>query len=175
MNLECAVVRSDIKNGRALFPNGVVFNASKLKLLSNGEINLRNDKIDFTIVPSLNKLADGDLTQALASFVKVGGTLTHPKVQLDKTSALTTVVGTVMTGGVYLGSEVLLDGQDSPCYTALKGTSFADRFPKPTGVKATTKNVYQDVNKQAKDTIKDLGGVAKELLGAFKSGLKQGN
>lgn len=174
MNVECAVVRSDIKDGRAMFPNGVVFNASKLKLLSNGEINLKNDKIDFTIVPSLNKLADGDLTQALASFVKVGGTLTHPKVQLDKTSALTTVVGTVMTGGVYLGSEVLLDGQDSPCYTALKGTKFADRFPKPTGVKATTKNVYQDVNKQAKDTIKDLGGAAKDLLGAVKNGLKKG-
>lgn len=175
MSVECAVVRSDIKDGRALFPNGVVFNASKLKLLSNGEINLKNDKIDFTILPSMNKLADGDLTQALASFVKVGGTLTHPKIQLDKTSALTTVVGTVMTGGVYLGSEVLLDGQDSPCYTALKGTQFADRFPKPKGVKATTKNVYQNVNKQAKDTIKDLGGAAKDLLGAVKNGLKKGN
>lgn len=174
MNVACAVVRSDIKGGKALFPNGIVFNGSKLKLISSGSINLVNDKIDFTVAPSLNKLADGNITQALASFIKLGGTLEHPKVGLDQASALTTIVGTMATGGAYLGSEVLLNGDDSPCYTALAGTQYASRFPKPSGVKATTKDVYQDVGKQTKDVVKGLEGAAKNLLGAFTGGSKKG-
>lgn len=175
MSVACAVVRSDIKNGKAVFPNGIVFDGSKLKVVSNGNINLVNDKIDFTIAPALNKLADGNIAQALASFIKLQGSLQNPKIGLDKTSALTTVVGSVMTGGVSLGAEVLLDGNNSPCYTALSGTKYASRFPKPTGVKATTQNAYKDVGKQTKAVVKGVEGAAKNLIGAFKDSLKKGN
>lgn len=174
MSVACAVVRSDIKGGKATFPNGIVFDGSKLKVVSSGSINLANDKIDFTIAPAMNKLADGNITQALASFIKLQGTLQNPKIGLDKASALTTVVGTMMTGGVYLGSEVLLDGSSSPCYTALAGTKYASRFPKPTGVKAATKGAYQDVGKQTKAVVKGFEGATKNLIGAFKDTLKKG-
>lgn len=174
MDVACAVVRSDIKDGKAMFPSGIVFNGSKLKLVSSGNINLVNDKIDFTVAPSLNKLADGNITQALASFIKLTGTLEKPKIRLDQTSALTTIVGTMATGGAYLGSEVLLNGDDSPCYTALAGTKYAGRFPKPTGVKATTKDVYQDVGKSTKAVVKGVEGAAKNLIGAFTGELKKG-
>lgn len=122
----------------------------------------------------MNKLADGNITQALASFIKLTGTLEKPKVRLDQTSALTTIVGTMATGGAYLGSEVLLNGDDSPCYTALAGTKYASRFPKPTGVKATTKDVYQDVGKSTKAVVKGVEGAAKNLIGAFTGELKKG-
>lgn len=174
MSVACAVVRSDIKGGKATFPNGIVFDGSKLKVVSSGSINLTNDKIDFTIAPAMNKLADGNITQALASFIKLQGTLQNPKIGLDKASALTMVVGTMMTGGVYLGSEVLLDGSSSPCYTALAGTKYASRFPKPTGVKAATKGAYQDVGKQTKAVVKGFEGATKNLIGAFKDTLKKG-
>lgn len=174
MSVACAVVRSDIKDGKATFPSGIVFDGSKLKVVSSGTVNLTNDKIDFTIAPAMNKLADGNITQALASFIKLQGTLQNPKIGLDKTSALTTVVGTMMTGGVYLGSEVLLDGASSPCYTALAGTKYASRFPKPTGVKAATKGAYQDVGKQTKAVVKGFEGATKNLIGAFKDTLKKG-
>ncbi len=172
MEVTCAVVRSDIKNGKANFPQGIVFDASKLKLVGSGSANLVNDKIDFTLAPAMNKLADGNLTQALASFIRLKGTIDNPKIGLDKTAALTTVVGTVATGGVYLGSEVLLNGDGSPCYTALEGTQYASRFPKPSGVAATTKGAYQDVSKQAKDVVKGLSGAAKNLLNSFTGDLK---
>lgn len=174
MSVACAVVRSDIKGGKATFPNGIVFDGSKLKVVSSGSINLTNDKIDFTIAPAMNKLADGNITQALASFIKLQGTLQNPKIGLDKASALTTVVGTMMTGGVYLGSEVLLNGSSSPCYTALAGTKYASRFPKPTGVKAATKGAYQDVGKQTKAVVRGFEGATKNLIGAFKDTLKKG-
>lgn len=168
MDVACAVVRADIKNGVANFPSGVVFDASKLKLVSNGTINMVNDKIDFTIAPTLNKLADGNITQALASFVKIAGTLSNPELKLDKAATLTTVLGSIMSGGAYLGTEILFNDDETPCYVALMGTKYASRFPEPKGVKATTKNVYQDVNKQVKDAVKELGGVAKDLLGVLR-------
>ena len=175
MDVACAVVRADFGKGQATFPSGIVFNGSKLQVVGSGSINLVNDKIDFTIAPTLNKLADGNIAQALASFVKLEGTLEKPKVGIDTRSALTTIVGTVASGGAYLGSEILLNGSDSPCYTALAGTAYASRFPKPSGVKAATKDAYQDVNKTAKDAVKGLEDAAKDILGAFANGLKKGN
>ena len=175
MDVACAVVRADFGKGQATFPSGIVFNGSKLQVVGSGSINLVNDKIDFTIAPTLNKLADGNIAQALASFVKLEGTLEKPKVGIDTRSALTTIVGTVASGGAYLGSEILLNGSDSPCYTALAGTMYASRFPKPSGVKAATKDAYQDVNQTAKDAVKGLEDAAKDILGAFANGLKKGN
>ena len=175
MDVACAVVRADFGKGQATFPSGIVFNGSKLQVVGSGSINLVNDKINFTIAPTLNKLADGNIAQALASFVKLEGTLEKPKVGIDTHSALTTIVGTVASGGAYLGSEILLNGSDSPCYTALAGTTYTSRFPKPSGVKAATKDAYQDVNKTAKDAVKGLEDAAKDILGAFANGLKKGN
>ena len=175
LELSCAVVRADIGNGKATFPKGIVFNGSKLRLVGSGDINLVNDQMSFTIAPTLNKLADGNIAQALASFVKLEGTLEEPKIGLDTRAALTTVVGTMASGGAYLGSEVLLSGDDSPCYTALQGTSYAAKFPKPSGVKAATKDAYQDVNQTAKDTMKGLENAAKNLFGAFTDSLRKEN
>ncbi len=173
MDVACAVVRTDIKNGVANFPSGIVFDGSKLKLVSSGTINMVNDEINLTIAPTLNKLADGNITQALASFVRIAGTLSHPKLKLDKTATLTTVLGTIVSGGTYLGAEAMLSGDDTPCYAALVGTKYVSRFPKPKGIKAGTKNVYQDITKQAKSMVKDVGGVAKDFFGVLKNNLEK--
>ena len=172
MDITCGVIRADFKNGMATFPNSVVFDSSELKLISNGTLNLKNDKLNFTVAPTMNKLASGNIAQALAGFVKMGGTISNPKVKLDTSSALTTVVGAVMTSGASLGADVLLSGNDSPCYTALKGTKYATRFPKPTGVKAETKDVYNDTMQQTKEAVKEIGDAAKGLLKGFKNQLK---
>ena len=169
LDLTCAVVRADIAAGKVSFPNGIAVDSKQLTVVSDGKLNLINDNISFTIEPSLNKLAKGNIAQALASFIKVGGTIQDPKILLDNQEALKTVVGVVATGGVaYLGSQVMLNGDGAPCYTALKGTAYASRFPKPTGVKATTQDVYNDTTQQLKDGVKDLKNTAKDILGILK-------
>ena len=173
MDLTCAVVRADLGGGKAKFPKGIALDSKQLTIVSDGNINLVNDNIAFTIEPSFNKLANGNITQALASFIKVVGTLEQPQIRLDDEQALKTVVGVVATGGVaYLGSQVMLNGSGAPCYTALEGTPYASRFPKPTGVRATTQDVYNDATKQIKDSVKgsvkDLKNTAKDLLDAFR-------
>ena len=167
LDVICSVVRADFKNGKADFPKGIVLNAEEIKLVGNGNINLVNDKIDFTVAPMLNKLAEGNVTQALVSFMKIDGSLNNPKLSLDKSSALTTIIGSVATGGVYLGSEIVLSEDDNPCYNSLIGTKFENRFPKPKGVKTTTKDAYQDASASTKEAVKDLGNAAKDLLNAF--------
>ncbi len=170
IDLNCAVVRADVSGGKAVFPQGIALSSKQLALVSDGSINLLNDQINFTIQPSMNKLADANITQALASFIKVAGTLNEPKIRLDDKEAIKTIIGVAATGGTaYLGSQVLLDGSSSPCYTALQGTAYASRFPKPTGVKAETQNVYQDATKQINKDIKDLKNAAKGLLKSLKT------
>lgn len=169
LDLTCAVVRADIAGGTAVFPRGIAFDSKQLTIVSDGRVNLLNDKLNFTIEPSMNKLMSGNVTQALASFIKVGGTLDNPKVGIDDKQALKTIVGVAATGGVsYLGSQVFLNGDGSPCYTALEGTPYASRFPKPSGVKATTQNVVEGTEKQLKQGLKNIKNTAKDILNSFK-------
>ncbi len=172
LNVECAVVNTKIKGGKAEFNKGIVFNSDKLQLVSSGNVNLVNDKIDFTISPTLNKLSKGNLTQALASFVRLGGKLQNPSIKLDKTSAVSTVVGTLATNGLYLGGEVLLGSDDNLCYNALQGTKYANRFTKKESVMNSAKESYQDVAGQARDAAKEIGDAAKGLFKSFKKSLK---
>ena len=169
LNLNCAVMRADFGNGKAIFPNGIAVDSDLLMLISDGSINLINDKLSFTIEPSLNKLASGNIAQALASFIRLSGTLQNPQLKLDDTEALKTIVGVVATGDAnYLGSQMLLAGNGTPCYKALEGTKYANKFPKPTGVRAETQEIYQDTTKQIKDGLQGLQNTAKDLLKMFK-------
>ncbi len=169
MELTCAVIRADLKAGKAEFPNGIAIDSNQFTLVSNGDINLVNDQISFTVEPSMNKLAQGNVAQAMASFIKIVGTLQNPKIRLDKSEALKTLAGVAMTGGVsYLGSQVLLNGSGEPCYVALEGTKYANLFPKPTGVKAASQEMYNDATKQIKKELKSLENTAKDFLKMFK-------
>ena len=165
IDLNCAVVRSDIGSGKAVFPKGIAVSAKQMTVVSDGSINLANDKIDFSIKPNIT---DVNVVQAIASFIKVKGTLENPKIAIDDKTAAKAIIGVAATGGTaYLGSQ-LLEVDSSPCYTALKGTAYQDRFPAPSGVAATTRNVYQDAEKQIGSGIKDLKNTAKDIIGIFK-------
>ena len=124
--------------------------------------------MNFTIAPTLNKLVDGNITQALASFVKIEGTVNKPKLRLDTSSAINTIVGAVATGGISFGGEVLLSGDDDPCRSSLKNTKYANKYAQTKGIKSGTKRAYQEVNKQAKEAVKELEKAAKNLLNSFK-------
>ena len=166
IDVSCAVVRSDIKDGKAVFPKGIALNAEQMTVVSDGNINLLNDKIDFSIKPNIT---DVSVIQAIASFIKVQGTLQNPKIVLDDMTAARTVIGVAATGGTfYLGSQ-LLQADSSPCYTALKGTSYQNRFPAPSGVVADTQDVYQDTERQINETIVDVKKAAKDFLNMLKN------
>lgn len=179
VNLNCAVVRADLGGGKVVFPNGIALDSSQLNLVSNGSINLINDKLDFSIHPFSGKVVDTNVAQAISSLIKVKGTIEDPKIALDDKQALKTIVGMAAAGPAYLGSQLVLDADSAPCHTALAGTSYKDVFPAPTGVKAAGQDAYKDTSKAvgdsvkaitgtAKDTAKELEGAAKDILNMFK-------
>ena len=110
------------------------------------------------------------MVQAISSLLKVKGTLENPKLAIDDKEALKTVIGIAATGGTaYLGSKLALDADSSPCYTALQGTAYANRFPQPAGVQAAGQDVYKGVTQGVDDSVKMLKDTAKDILGIFKT------
>lgn len=169
LDLACAVIRADLGGGKASFPKGIAVQSKQLSLVSDGNINLVNDKLDFSLRPFSGKVVDTNVAQAISSMIKIKGTLESPKVALDDKEALKTIVGVAATGGTaYLGSKLLLDVDSSPCYTALQGTPYASRFPKPTGVQAAGQDIYNDTSAVVNGQIKAIEGVAKDVLSIFK-------
>lgn len=168
LDLNCAVVRADFANGRATFPKGIVLSSEQLGIVSDGYVNMENEKLNFTIQPFAGKLTDTNIAQTLTSFFKVVGTVQKPKIALDSKETLEAIVGIAATGGTaYLGSKIVMDSASSPCYTALTGTPYANMFPKPTGVVQTTKDVYKDTAKELKNDLNSLKNSAKDFLGVL--------
>ena len=165
MSLKCAVLRADFKDGKAVFPKGIVFDSKKMMVVGDGNINLKNDKIDIAIKPFNGNLTDTNIAQALSSLVKIGGTVSNPGISIDTASVVKNVVGVAMTGPVYLGSQLLLDADSAPCYTALKGTAYDNMFEAPKGVKAGAQNVYQGTSDAISSGINAVTGAAGAVAG----------
>ncbi|MBQ8436167.1 MAG: AsmA family protein, partial [Alphaproteobacteria bacterium] len=169
IDIACAALHSDLSDGKATFPQGIALESKQIYLVSDGSINLQNDKIDFSIQPNIK---DVNLVQAISSFIKIKGTLQNPKLTLDNTSAAKAIIGVAATGGTaYLGSQ-FMSSDSAPCHTALKGTVYASRFPAPQGAINNAKDVYQGAEKQINKSIKDLKNTAKDVINIFKNSLK---
>jgi len=164
LNLACAVVRADFKDGLVKIPSGIVVNADKFTIVSSGDINLKNDKINLGVKPFGGKLSDTNIAKALSSLVKLTGTLQKPSVGVDTANVVKNVVGATMTGPVYLGAQLVMENDDSPCYTALKGTGYETRFPEPSNI---AKSTGDDVGKVLDDSVGMVKEQAKGLLNMF--------
>ena len=160
LNMECAVLRADFKDGLATMPNGIVVKADKFTVVANGKVNLKNDKISVSFKPFAGKLTDTNIAKALSSLVQVTGTIQKPTIGVDTANAVKNIVGAAMTGPAYLGAQMVLENDDSPCYTALKGTGYETRFPESSNIiKSTGDDVGQVVDggvDMVKDTAKAL-------------------
>lgn len=161
LDMSCAVVRADFKNKKMVFPNGIAVNADKFTVVADGDINLKNDKLSISIKPFAGKITDTNIAKALSSLVKLTGTISNPKIGVDGANAIKTIVGVTTAGPVYLGSQMLLENDGSPCYTALVGTGYENKFPKPKNVASTT---AKDVSKLLDDSVDVVKDTTKGLL-----------
>lgn len=172
MNLNCAVVRSDIKNGVAEFPKGIAFDANDFYVVADGSVNLYNEKIDLGLQPFSGRITDTNVSSVLGSLLSISGTISNPSVGLNKTQTAKAVVGIIATGGLYNAGDMLLSADSSPCYTALQGTAYANHFKAAEGgVKNDASKTYSDTKDAfkksltgTKDAVKDLGNQAGSLL-----------
>ena len=168
LSMSCFVVRSDITDGNVSFPKGIAFKSNKITVVSDGSVNLKNDKINLSIKPFNGKISDANVAQVISSMLKVGGTIQKPNLTIDNSAVLTNVIGYAAAGPAFLGSQLLLDADDSPCYTALKGTSYEKMFPVPSAVKTTGQNIYQGANQAVNESINLVNGAAKGVVNLLK-------
>ena len=101
-------------------------------------------------------------------MIKIAGTVENPKIAIDDSAVIKNVVGIAAAGPAFLGSQMVLDVDESPCYTALKGTAYQDMFPAPKGVKATGQGVYQGTSEAVSDSVDMLKNTAKDVINLFK-------
>ena len=170
LNMSCAVVRADFKDKKAYFPNGIVVNADKFTIVANGDINLENDALSISVKPFAGKLTETNIAKALSSLVKLTGTISNPKIGVDSANAIKTIVGVTTAGPVYLGAQMLLESDGSPCYSALVGTGYEKRFPEPKNVVSTTSEDVGKILDDSVGTVKDTTkGLINLLSGSFKA------
>ena len=131
-----------------------------MMIVGDGNVNLKNDKLDIAIKPFNGNLTDTNIAQALSSLVKIGGTVSKPSIAIDTASVVKNVAGVALTGPAFLGAQLLLDADSAPCYTALKGTTFGDMFEAPSGVKSGAQNVYQGTSDVVSGGINLVTGTA---------------
>ena len=179
MNLSCAVIRTDIKDGMTTFPKGIVFDATDFYLVANGTLNLKNDKLDIDLQPFSGKLDSTNISSILGSLLKIKGTIDNPKININQTSAAKNVVGFLASGGAYNVGDMLLSSDSVPCHTALQGTKYADYFKADSSIRGNVSKGYNGVKdeisnvgnnlkatgKEIKNQVKDLGN---QLKGLFK-------
>lgn len=103
--ISCAVANFHINNGIANAKRGIALESAGGNVLGNGMIDLRNGRINFSIVPQNITVNPLDLAHfSVAQLVTVTGTLSKPEVKLDATNLIiqggTAVIAAGLTGGL---------------------------------------------------------------------------
>lgn len=127
-HLECAVAAADIESGLVnLKP--LVVNAQKVTIISSGTLDLKTEKLDFSFNSKQKKGLGISASDLVNPFIKVGGRLVAPMIELDP-------AGTVVKGGLAVAtvglsivaksmSDRFLSSKD-PCGDALRDIAKRD-------------------------------------------------
>jgi uncharacterized protein involved in outer membrane biogenesis len=120
--LECAVAYLPIDNGLINIANTVGAETDRLDVVLAGSINLKTEAINFTIDPREKSGLTTGLD--LAGLVKMGGTLTSPKVGINQAGVVNSAVSIglgILTGGATILAENArsMTSKRHPCRDAL--------------------------------------------------------
>jgi len=168
MHLNCAVLRSDIENGRLNFPKGIAFDATDLYLVADGHVSLSTEKINLSIQSFSGKISDISISSILGAFLKIRGTISQPELSVNKDTTAKSVIGVITTGGVYNVGDMMLSADHAPCHTALAETKYADHFEADTSVRNSVSQGYNNTQNQVKSVVKNLKKNTKKLKNSIK-------
>jgi len=108
INLECGIYDIDIVDGIATI-NKVLIQSDKLTIITSGNVNFGNERLDATLRSKPREGLGISLGGVINSFLKLGGTLQKPGLNIDATSSVTTTGVAVATGGLSLLARGLWD------------------------------------------------------------------
>lgn len=165
--IQCGVVRFDIKDGIATTDKGIAFATNKMNIIGSGIVDLKTEKLDIGINPQARE-GVGISPAQLAELVRLGGTLAEPRAVPDTRAAFKTAAAAgaaFVTGGLSLLAQGLFDKSTAdadPCTTAL-GTK-----PKASASTPKKEEAPKSTTEKAVDTVKDTGSaIGDKLKGLF--------
>lgn len=107
-NLECGIFSIDITDGIATIEN-LALQSDELTIIMSGNVNFESEKLDISLRSKPREGFGVSLGGVANSFLKLGGTLRNPKIQIDAASSVATTGVAVATGGLSLLAKGLWD------------------------------------------------------------------
>lgn len=108
MSLECAFYDISIENGLATIDN-VALQSDKLTILTRGDVNFADESLNLSLRATPREGIGISIGGVANSFLKLGGTLLSPRLEIDPTATMTTGGVAVATGGLSLLAKGLWD------------------------------------------------------------------
>jgi len=106
--VECAFYDVGIENGVATIQN-LAIQSDVLTILAFGNVNFGNEGLSLSVRATPREGIGISLGGVANSFLKLGGTLKKPQLQIDPTASVTTTGVAVATGGISLLARGLWD------------------------------------------------------------------
>ena len=166
--LQCAVVRFDIKDGIAATEKGIAMETNRMTVVGGGTINLKTEELDLGARPHPRQ-GIGIGAGQLAEIVRLGGTLAEPKTKTDTVAAMktaATVGAAVATGGLSLLAGGLFErttADEHPCDTAL-GKNPTKQSTATTAAKQDATQSESQTSTQKPNVIESTGAKVKGVL-----------
>lgn len=126
--LDCLVVGADVADGRVTV-DPVVVHAEKLTVVSQGTIDLESERLDLDFETRPRKGIGITASDLVNPFVKVGGTLAQPAMELDPAGTVVKGGLAVATAGLSILAKSLKDrylSSKDPCGDALRALEERD-------------------------------------------------
>lgn len=123
--MSCAVAHFQVKDGIAGAQNGIAIETDSVNIVGSGAVDLKTERLDFTVKPEAREGLGINVGSSLASLVRIHGPLAKPTVGIDSEGAARTAasVGAALaTGGLSVLGQALLDRRTRdphPCQTAM--------------------------------------------------------
>ena len=126
--MDCGVLAADIVNGRvALEP--IVIRTRELTILSQGSVDLNSEKLDLQFQTKPRTGIGVSTSTLIRPFVRVGGTLATPALELDPKGAVMSGGAAVVTAGLSILAQSLSDrflSSPDPCGEARRKLASRD-------------------------------------------------
>ncbi len=106
--LKCAIVNLDIENGLIKVDKSIAMETSKMAMVADGKINLKNETLKLKLEPQAMEGIGLD-AGTLVKFLEVGGKLSDPKPIVGADGLLKS--GAAVGAAIYTGgASIVLDG-----------------------------------------------------------------
>ena len=132
--LDCAVLPYRIDEGVVTSDPNVFISTDKIRIASDGEIDLKTEKIDVNIRTTPKKSLGISAGELVNPYIKLVGTLSKPRLAVDEAGVLVSGGAAVATGGLSILARAAwsrLSRAEDPCADMSERSieALRDRFP----------------------------------------------